>query len=84
MLLKRDWTIFWRDKMKFGTCLLNAFMRFLLTGILVLHSIPSREEIGLDPIPAFIAIQGLAFNYCAATVMPSLNVVALASKFFFI
>ena len=79
LLMKRDWTIFWRDKMKFGTCLLNAIMRFLLAGLLFINTIPSREEIALNPVICFIGIQGFAFNCTASSIMPAINTVALAS-----
>ena len=78
MLFKRDWTIFWRDRMKFGVCLMNTVMRFLLVGILFMDVIPDRSIISLFPVEAFIGIQGLAFNCVASTVMPSINVVVLA------
>ena len=84
MLLKRDWTIFWRDKMKFGTNLLNSLMKFLLAGLLFINAIPPREEIALNPLASFIGIQGFAFNCTTATVMPSINVVALASNWWVI
>jgi hypothetical protein len=80
MLMKRDWTIFWRDRMKFGVCLLNTIMRFLLVAIIFMDAIPSREEILFAPSFAFIDIQSIAFNVVASTIMPSINIVALASK----
>ena len=42
LLLIRDWTIFWRNPMKFGSVVLNTIMRFLLVGFLFMHMIPSR------------------------------------------
>jgi hypothetical protein len=79
MLLKRDWTIFWRDKMKFGAMILNTIMRFLLIGILFRDSVPPKDEINSNPYPVrdFIAIQSVAFNVVASTVMTALNTVAL-------
>ena len=68
--------------MKFGTCLLNSLMRFLLAGLLFINAIPPREEINLYPQGSFIGIQGYAFNVTASTVMPAINVVALASNSF--
>jgi hypothetical protein len=49
MLIKRDWTIYWRDRMKFGVCLLNTIMRFLLVAIIFMNTIPKREEIAIAP-----------------------------------
>lgn len=79
MLLHRDWTIFWRDKMKFGSMILNTVMRFLLIGVMFRNTVPSKTAIDNNPTPVtdFIAIQSVAFNVVASTVMTALNTVAL-------
>jgi hypothetical protein len=83
MLLKREWTTFKRDRMKFGAMILNTVMKFLLVGILFMDVVPSREAINADPVNMFRGIQSIAFLYVPATVMPSLNTVALTSIFLF-
>lgn len=80
MLIKRDWTTYWRDIMKFGSMLLNTIMRFILIGVLYLNFIPERNIINIDPIKAFRAIQSLAFNCVASTIFISLYTVALSRK----
>jgi hypothetical protein len=42
ILLKRDWTCFWNDQMKFGAMIANALMKILLVGFLFMNEIPTR------------------------------------------
>lgn len=79
LLLKRDWRLFWRDRMKFGSTIINSITRFLLIAILFMNTIPERIYFVFDPVKIFIGVQGLAFLCVASTVMPAIFAVALVS-----
>jgi hypothetical protein len=84
MLLKRDWTTYWRDRMKFGAMVFNTLIRTIFIGLLYLNFIPSRDVIASDPISFFRNVQSLVFLEVASTIMQSLYTVALNRIYFII
>ena len=81
MLFGRDWTDFWRNKMRFGATLLNTLTRFILIGFLFQDQVPTRESIALLPEILFLKSQSMGFLCITSTIMTSIYTVALSRIF---
>ncbi len=42
VLLKREWSTYWRDRAKFGSVITTSIVRFLLIGVAFKGSVPSK------------------------------------------